>query len=355
MINEQQLREEFNNFWHTFEVYDKKNETWISDQKQITDWWLDKIRSLIPENKCEHILDKNHGYCQKCRMSVVSDFKISFAPPEAIYSKDNQGGFHSTESPEEILWCDRQGDSKGTKCKCVCHQTGYSLPKDFSKLESTEKCSNVSCFKGQIPDGTTARKPCNECSTPPLDSLDEEFATRFNKPHSSMAHIGNKKSEKCEECESNRKTNPKGYYKTFLSEQKCYWNDELYQDVLSFLHSVHDRAYEEGLMEGIKLGESTSFPAAEDKAYQTGVRETMEKIRDLELWLDDEYVAKLTSEQIKKLQYFSHEIPYPVYKVMSRHIITRKYSEVGQAFAHTSSKGHHIAINLSASTIKKED
>ena len=37
---------------------------------------------------------------------------------------------------EEMLWCDRQGDSKGKECKCVCHQTDYSLPKDFPSPQS---------------------------------------------------------------------------------------------------------------------------------------------------------------------------------------------------------------------------
>lgn len=49
--------------------------------------------------------------------------------------RNNMCGCHFTSidknKEEEMLWCDRQGDSKCKECKCVCHQTGYNLPKDF--------------------------------------------------------------------------------------------------------------------------------------------------------------------------------------------------------------------------------
>lgn len=62
------------------------------------------------------------------------------------------------------------------------------------------------------------------------------FDEKFDRKHSSITHLGDKKRD-CEVCKIQRQTNPKGYYKTFLKEQKCYWNDEMFQDVESFITS----------------------------------------------------------------------------------------------------------------------
>ena len=69
---------------------------------------------------------------------------------------------------------------------------------------------------------------------------EEKFEMAFNTAHSDMVHIGNNsiRRRECVVCQQNKKTNPKGYYKTYLSEQKCYWNDELYQDVKAFIRKL---------------------------------------------------------------------------------------------------------------------
>mgnify|MGYP001560087512 CR=1 FL=1 len=79
----------------------------------------------------------------------------------------------------------------------------------------------------------------------------------FIRSHSQMAHIG-KDSEKrsdCETCKEDKVKNPKGYYLTFLTEQRCYWNRELFNDIQSFLESSLTRIAHETLraVEAIRL------------------------------------------------------------------------------------------------------
>ena len=67
----------------------------------------------------------------------------------------------------------------------------------------------------------------------------KEFEKRFNRRHSQMTHIGDRGEKKaCVICAEDREKNPKGYFRTYLNEQKCYWNKELYEDVESFIHSL---------------------------------------------------------------------------------------------------------------------
>lgn len=75
----------------------------------------------------------------------------------------------------------------------------------------------------------------------------ERFEAAFNIAHSQMVHIGNGsvKRRDCEVCKQSRIDNPKGYYKTFLNEQKCYWNNDMFEDVLSFIESECQRREEE--------------------------------------------------------------------------------------------------------------
>lgn len=69
-----------------------------------------------------------------------------------------------------------------------------------------------------------------------INQVEKEFELKFVRTHSQLTHIGDKENrENCELCKLEKENNPKGYYKTFFNEQKCYWNDELYQDVLKFI------------------------------------------------------------------------------------------------------------------------
>ena len=72
-----------------------------------------------------------------------------------------------------------------------------------------------------------------------IENWKEEFEVRFNRRHSQMTHIGDKENKRsCDVCNEDREKNPKGYYLTYLHEQKCYWNRELYEEVLSFIESL---------------------------------------------------------------------------------------------------------------------
>jgi len=65
----------------------------------------------------------------------------------------------------------------------------------------------------------------------------ERFRKSFDTAHGQMHHIGTGSVRRadCEVCKQSKIDNPKGYYKTFLSEQKCYWNEEMFKDVEAFL------------------------------------------------------------------------------------------------------------------------
>lgn len=64
----------------------------------------------------------------------------------------------------------------------------------------------------------------------------EEFEKRFNRRHSQMTHIGSKvKAKDCPVCVEDRAKNPKGYYRTFLTEQRHYWTREMFDDVSAFI------------------------------------------------------------------------------------------------------------------------
>jgi len=75
--------------------------------------------------------------------------------------------------------------------------------------------------------------------SPSDKTWEERFELSFDKKHPRMTHIGKDsiRSDKCEVCIENRKFNPNGYYKTFLSEQKCYWNNRMFNDVKAFIQS----------------------------------------------------------------------------------------------------------------------
>ena len=82
-----------------------------------------------------------------------------------------------------------------------------------------------------------------------IEERDKLFAKSFDTEHSAMTHIGNKSTRRseCEVCQAQKTTNPKGYYKTFLTEQKCYWNDEMFKDVIAF-----NRETARQLIEGVR-------------------------------------------------------------------------------------------------------
>lgn len=74
----------------------------------------------------------------------------------------------------------------------------------------------------------------------------EEFDMKFDKPHNQFTHLDKRKEKKdCQICGVSLKKNPKGYYKTFLTEQKCYWNSEMFEDVKSFIESLLSSKAEE--------------------------------------------------------------------------------------------------------------
>ncbi len=68
---------------------------------------------------------------------------------------------------------------------------------------------------------------------------EERFAASFNRTHGQMHHLGKKKERsECPTCIREKELNPKGYSKTFLTEGKHYWNDELYQAVKAFDNQI---------------------------------------------------------------------------------------------------------------------
>ncbi len=88
--------------------------------------------------------------------------------------------------------------------------------------------------------------------TPPtyIEEAGKLFDEKFDKVHNQFTHLNDREGKlSCETCKRQRELNPKGYYKTFLTENKCYWNDEMFNDVKSFLtqslQTARDRALEE--------------------------------------------------------------------------------------------------------------
>jgi hypothetical protein len=79
----------------------------------------------------------------------------------------------------------------------------------------------------------------------------EELKDRFTMQHSQMTHLNKREDKKnCDICKTQKLKNPKGYYLTFLSEQKCYWNREMYDDMIAFIESLlatREREIAEGL------------------------------------------------------------------------------------------------------------
>jgi hypothetical protein len=72
-----------------------------------------------------------------------------------------------------------------------------------------------------------------------LINWEQEFETRFNRRHSQLTHLGDKETKRhCDTCKEDREKNPKGYYLTYLNEQKCYWNRELYDEVKDFIRTL---------------------------------------------------------------------------------------------------------------------
>ncbi len=68
-------------------------------------------------------------------------------------------------------------------------------------------------------------------------TLRELFERSFNSKHGSGFHAlagDGKKSHNCEICAEDRQLNPKGYYLTFLSKNKCYWTEEMMNDIADF-------------------------------------------------------------------------------------------------------------------------
>ncbi len=80
-----------------------------------------------------------------------------------------------------------------------------------------------------------------------VNGWEERFENSFDTKHSQMTHIGKSSIRRadCEVCQKQKVDNPKGYYKTFLSEQKCYWNDEMFKDVKAFIASERELARRE--------------------------------------------------------------------------------------------------------------
>ena len=75
----------------------------------------------------------------------------------------------------------------------------------------------------------------------PKTTWEERFELHFDKPHSQMYHLRDKGKD-CEICEESSKLNPHGYYKTYLTEQEFYWNDQMFQDVKQFIKSEISQA-----------------------------------------------------------------------------------------------------------------
>lgn len=73
---------------------------------------------------------------------------------------------------------------------------------------------------------------------------DRRFERGFNPQHGNNFHSlvnDGKRSATCDVCAEDKKLNPKGYYLTFLREQKYYWNREMLEDVKSHIHTSQKR------------------------------------------------------------------------------------------------------------------
>lgn len=116
------------------------------------------------------------------------------------------------------------------------------------------------------------------------EDWEDRFERSFSNRHSAVNHLSNDQPKKrdCQICREDRETNPKGYYKTFLHEQKCYWNDEMFQDVKAFIRSLLSNQKEkirgEVGMKSRELYEEGCAPVVE--AERKRIREAVEKIRN---------------------------------------------------------------------------
>ncbi len=107
---------------------------------------------------------------------------------------------------------------------------------------------------------------------PPLLQKERElFEKSFNRQHGQFTHLGEKREKtECLVCKEDRELNPKGYYKTFLTEKECYWNDEMYKDVESFLTASHTRVLTALLGEIEPLEKTKSM--THEETYEIDVR-----------------------------------------------------------------------------------
>lgn len=128
-------------------------------------------------------------------------------------------------------------------------------------------------------------KRMTEAESVPARSPDweKEFDLRFDKKHTAMHHLSKDdiRRKDCEVCKSQKLNNPKGYVKTFLTENTFYWNDSLYKDVKAFIQQVYDSAYKQGKQDafrnGYEVGKTVGemYTVSELEAYKQGCKDVI--------------------------------------------------------------------------------
>lgn len=99
---------------------------------------------------------------------------------------------------------------------------------------------------------------------------EERFELSFDKKHNTFTHLNEKKKrQECNTCFESKKYNPKGYCKTFLTESKCYWNSEMFDDVKNFISLEIAQAKREVLDEVEKRLPETENPFTDEPAMLT--------------------------------------------------------------------------------------
>lgn len=83
------------------------------------------------------------------------------------------------------------------------------------------------------------------------EEFERSFSSKHGRNHHALANDG-KRSRDCDVCAEDNRLNPKGYYLTFLNENRCYWNRDMMNDVADWwLSKLLQR--EKEVVEEIKL------------------------------------------------------------------------------------------------------
>ena len=121
----------------------------------------------------------------------------------------------------------------------------------------------------------------------------EEFSRSFSSKHGRNHHAlagDGKKSSNCEVCIEDKRLNPKGYYKTFLTEQMCYWNSAMEEDVIAYIQKlIHSR--NESILDSLEKNKLVTVESTGSRydsqlfldAFNEGIDQAQEIIRNSEI------------------------------------------------------------------------